>query len=341
MNYYHNINRMKRSFTRIVFGVLMFINVPYLQAQQDPHFSQFMFNKLNFNAGYAGATDGKICATLLHRTQWMGFGGGTYDAGNGQTYRRGDAPSNLVGSINAALGSRIGIGATFSNDVNGFYNTVIPRLALSYRQPIGDGVLSAGVGVGMMQISIDGDFNAIDKDDPNIPNAKETGSALDIDAGLYYSKDNLLGVIDGFYAGFSATHLNQNKIEMTHDTKESELHMYFVTGGSYQLNATMKLQPNVLVKKDPAKIQADLNCFLVWNENIRGGLTWRPMDAAVLLVGYEFPFGLNVGYSYDLTTSRILNYSSGSHEFMLRYCFGVKIPPREKVIRSRYTPRFM
>ena len=312
MNYYHNINRMKRSFTRIVFGVLMFINVLYLQAQQDPHFSQFMFNKLNFNAGYAGATDGKICATLLHRTQWMGFGGGTYDAGNGQTYRRGDAPSNLVGSINA-----------------------------SYRQPIGDGVFSAGVGVGMMQISIDGDFNAIDKDDPNIPNAKETGSALDIDAGLYYSKDNLLGVIDGFYAGFSATHLNQNKIEMTHDTKESELHMYFVTGGSYQLNATMKLQPNVLVKKDPAKIQADLNCFLVWNENIRGGLTWRPMDAAVLLVGYEFPFGLNVGYSYDLTTSRILNYSSGSHEFMLRYCFGVKIPPREKVIRSRYTPRFM
>jgi hypothetical protein len=65
------------------------------------------------------------------------------------------------------------------------------------------------------------------------------------------------------------------------------------------------------------------------------------MDAAAVLIGYEFPFGLNAGISYDITTSKIINYSSGSVEFMLRYCFGVKIPPREKVIRSRYTPRFM
>jgi type IX secretion system PorP/SprF family membrane protein len=117
--------------------------------------------------------------------------------------------------------------------------------------------------------------------------------------------------------------------------------MYFVTGGEYELNSTMKLQPNILIKKDPAKIQTDLNCFLVWNENIRGGLTWRPMDAAVVLVGYEFPFGLNVGYSYDLTTSKILSYSSGSHEIMVRYCFGVTIPRKVPVLRSRYTPRFM
>jgi hypothetical protein len=112
----------------------MLSNMPFSKAQQDPHYSQFMFNKLNFNAGYAGATDGKICATLIQRTQWMGFGGGTYDAGNGKTYRRGDAPSNLVGSINAALGSRIGIGATFSSDVNGFYNTVLTvnQLAMEF-----------------------------------------------------------------------------------------------------------------------------------------------------------------------------------------------------------------
>lgn len=341
---------MKIHFTRIVFGAILLLNLPFSKAQQDPHYSQFMYNKLNFNAGYAGATDGKICATVIQRTQWMGFGGGKYDAGNGQSYDRGRAPRNLVGTINAAIGSRIGIGATFASDEQGFERMVMPRLTLSYRHPMGDaGTLAAGVGVGYMQRSQDGDFNPIDKDDPTIPTGAVSGNAMDLDFGLYYTKENLLGVIDGFYAGFSATHLNENKIiyswqgangELTSDV-QSKMHMYFVTGGSYQLNSEFKLQPNILVKKDPAKIQADLNCFLVWNENIRGGLTWRPMDAAVLLIGYDFPFGLTAGYSYDLTTSRILQYSTGSHEFMLRYCFGVKIPKTEKVIRSRYTPRFM
>jgi hypothetical protein len=60
------------------------------------------------------------------------------------------------------------------------------------------------------------------------------------------------------------------------------------------------------------------------------------------MAGYEFPFGLNFGYSYDLTLGKILNYSTGTHEIMLRYCFGVKIPAkREKVPIPRLTPRFL
>lgn len=337
---------MRSIFTRVILGAAMLSLAANVAAQQDPHYSQFMYNKLNFNAGYAGATDGKICATLIHRNQWSGFGGGTSTVGN-TTIARGDAPTNLVGSINAALGSRIGIGATIASDDQGFENMVMPRLTLSYRHPMGDkGTLAAGVGIGYMQRNLQGDkLKALDPNDPNIPDEKVSGSAMDVDFGLYYTKDNLLGVVNNFYAGFSATHLNKNVI--TYEWKgnsteiQSDMHMYFVTGGEYELNSTMKLQPNILVKKDPAKIQADLNCFLVWNENIRGGLTWRPMDAAVVLVGYEFPFGLNVGYSYDLTTSKILSYSSGSHEIMVRYCFGVSIPKKEKVLRSRFTPRFM
>jgi type IX secretion system PorP/SprF family membrane protein len=319
-----------------------------IEAQQDPHYSQFMYNKLNFNAGFAGATDGKICATLIQRTQWSGFGGGTYNTGTGSgTASRGDAPTNLVGSINASIGSRFGIGATFATDKLGFETMTMPRLTLAYRQPLGNaGVLAAGVGIGFMQRTLDGSkLNPIDPTDPFIPKGQVSGTAPDVDFGLYYTKDNLFGMVDNFFAGFSATHLNQNKITYEgpnyKTTIDSKIHMYFVTGGELQLNSAFKLQPNILLKKDPAKIQADLNCFLVWNENIRGGVTYRPTDAAILLVGYEFPFGLNVGYSYDITTSKIINYSSGSHEIMIRYCFGVSIPKKEKVIRSRYTPRFM
>jgi type IX secretion system PorP/SprF family membrane protein len=339
---------MRILFTRVFFLIAMLPLVNKISAQQDPHYSQFMYNKLNFNAGFAGATDGKICATLIHRTQWMGFGGGTYSSGSGSgTNSRGGAPVNLVGSINAAIGNRFGIGATFASDNLGHETMTMPRLTLAYRHPLGDaGTIAAGVGVGFMQRTIDGTkLRAIQPDDPKIPTGLVSGTAPDVDFGLYYTKDNLAGAIDNFYAGLSATHLNQNKITYDYpggsSTIDSKMHMYFVTGGELQLNSAMKLQPNILLKKDPAKIQADLNCFLVWNENIRGGVTFRPMDAAVLLVGYEFPFGLNVGYSYDITTSKIIQYSSGSHEIMLRYCFGVSIPKKEKVIRSRFTPRFM
>lgn len=333
---------MRSIFTRVFLGIAILVSANDIKAQQDPHYSQFMYNKLAYNAGFAGATDGKICATLLHRTQWMGFGGQTVNG-----LAQGKAPVNLVGSINVALGKRFGIGGTIVSDELGFETMTMPRLTLSYRHPLGDGgVLAAGVGVGYMQRTLDGTkLKALDPNDPKIPNIAVSGSALDVDFGLYYTKDNLFGILDNFYAGASATHLNQNQITYEFGSNrtiiDSKMHMYFVTGGEYQLNATMKLQPNLIVKKDPAKIQADLNCFLVWNENLRGGLTWRPMDAAVLLVGYQFPFGLNVGYSYDLTTSRIIKYSSGSHEIMLRYCFGVTIPKRVPVLRSRYTPRFM
>ncbi|MCC6817305.1 MAG: type IX secretion system membrane protein PorP/SprF, partial [Bacteroidia bacterium] len=49
--------------------------------------------------------------------------------------------------------------------------------------------------------------------------------------------------------------------------------------------------------------------------------------------------GLRVGYSYDLTLSKILSVSSGTHELQLNYCFIVKIVPPEKI--NLVTPPFM
>lgn len=337
---------MKIPFTRIVFATVILLAGASLKAQQDPHYSQFMYNKLLFNAGYAGATDGKICVSLLNRNQWLGFGGGSVDG-----LAKGDPPRNLVFSANTSIGKgqRIGLGGTIVNDVLGFEQTLIVRGAISYRQPIGTGGnLAIGIGVGNMQRSLDGaKLSANEPDDPRIPKGMVSGNALDLDFGLYYTQANLLGLVDNFYAGFSATHVNQNQIRYDYTegstTINAALHYYFVTGADYDLGNGFVLNPNILVKKDPAKIQTDLNCMVVMDQSIKAGLTWRPMDAVVFLAGYDFPKvpGLFAGYSYDLTTTRILNYSSGSHEIAIRYCFGVKIPPREKQIKIRYTPRFM
>ncbi|MDG1426760.1 MAG: type IX secretion system membrane protein PorP/SprF, partial [Flavobacteriales bacterium] len=57
---------------RIVFLCVILFCVLSLSAQQDPQFSQNMFNKLANNPGYAGSTSG-ISTSVLHRSQWMGF----------------------------------------------------------------------------------------------------------------------------------------------------------------------------------------------------------------------------------------------------------------------------
>ncbi len=308
---------MNRNFTRVIGLLVVTMVVGEVRAQQDPHYSQFMFNKLTYNPGFAGATGGKMCVTLLNRTQWMGFSSkGTQIAGQQGLYQ-GDAPTDLVGSFNVALTgdaqkypilSRIGLGLTFSKDQLGFATTVMPKFALSYGQPISDGMLRFGVGVGVMQQSLDGSkLKFIDPGDPLIPTSNVQSSATDIDAGLYYTKPNLGRFFEQFYAGLSVTHVNQSKLKYDWTTPtaggvevDNKMHYYFITGAEYQLPIpSLRLQPNIIIKKDPAKIQADINCYLMWNQNIRGGLSWRPMDAVVVLVGYQFEKDLYIGAAYD------------------------------------------
>ena len=351
---------MNTNFTKILVFVIVTLVASKIRAQQDPHYSQFMFNKLTFNPAFAGATDGKICATLIHRTQWTGFSSASTQSPDFKGLYQGDAPTNDLVSLNIALTanqgsflSRIGMGITISKDQLGFENTVMPKFSLAYRQPIGTNgnVLAAGVGIGLMQKGLLGSkLKALDPDDPKIPSSDVKGTAPDIDAGLYYTMPALGRNINNFYIGASTTHVNQSKITYEWANKGSstinnQMHYYLVTGAEIQtVLPSLVLQPNVLIKKDPAKIQADINCYAIWNSAMRGGLSWRPMDAVVLLVGYELPVkggSLNLGYSYDLTTSKILKYSTGSHEIMLRYCFGISIPTKPKLFRPIYTPRFM
>jgi type IX secretion system PorP/SprF family membrane protein len=150
-----------------------------------------------------------------------------------------------------------------------------------------------------------------------------------------------MSMFEDFYAGVSATHLTSPVVKLPVGQYGTDRSYYFMSGAMYNLSPTLGLNPNILLKSDLTKTVADINCMAVWNQNIRGGLTWRPGDAVGILAGYLFPFDLYVGYSYDLTTSKILTYSSGTHEFLVRYCFGFKLKTKEKIFIPRLTPRFL
>jgi type IX secretion system PorP/SprF family membrane protein len=326
---------------RILLSLTLIAAVAKVSAQQDPQYTQFFMNKLSYNPAYAGAEE-KICATGLYRTQWLGFGDD----------KAGLSPVTIVGNIHAPLGvnQRIGVGLNVISDVQGFEESLNPKISGAFRQPLKNGhTLAFGVGIGLMQKSLAGDkLKPQQTGDAKIPTTAVNGRALDLDAGVYYTMPNIWR-FNNAYAGISATHLTQGNVEYSWanytTSNPMKMHLYFMTGAAYQINGTWGIEPNILVKSDMAKTSADFNAMAVFNQKIKGGLTYRTADAISILGGYIFNINANsslyIGYSYDFTTSNIISYSSGSHELLLRYCFRPKVTVKDKPVIPRLTPRFL
>lgn len=309
-----------------------------LKAQQDPQFTHFFQNKLNYNPAFAG-TESKICGLLIYRTQWLGFGG----SGNNQLdVPKGESPSTFLFNINSPIGQKFGIGLNIYNDRQGFENTIAPTLSLSYRHTFqNQSQLSGGLGVGIVQKNLAGDkLRPKQTGDALIPTGSVSGMGLDLNFGLYYTMPTLWRFND-FYTGYSITHLNQANVAYNSIENRLVMHHYFMTGASYDINGTFAVEPNLLIKSDMTKTSADINAMVSYNNKLRAGLTYRVEDAISILLGFKFSSDMQFGYSYDLTTSNIMDYSNGSHEVFFRYCFMPKIKTKEPIIIPRLTPRFL
>lgn len=294
-----------KKFYSILILMIIGINMVAL-AQQDPQFSQNMFTKQAVNPGYAGST-GAYCGTMLYRNQWTGFGG---------------EPKSFLFTGDAYIEDiSSGVGLTVISDQLGFDKNLGVRAAFAYRLDVGAGKLGIGIDGGLMQKSVDGSkfiFNTIG--DPNIPTTNVSGSTFDMGAGLYYNTNKL-------YVGASASHLSEGslkyKVESMNTTTTVKLarHYYLQAGYNVDLNPTLTLKPSLLVKTDAASTQLDINANLLINNKYWGGLSYRLQDAIVVMIGMEVIPNLKFGYSYDITTSALKTYSSGTHEIMVGYCF--------------------
>jgi type IX secretion system PorP/SprF family membrane protein len=282
--------------------VLATCSVSY--AQQDPQFSQNMFNKLYTNPGYTGSSEG-ICGTLLYRNQWSGFEGN---------------PRSVVFGIDAPVEFlRGGLGlSVLATDELGFENTFAAKLSYAFRFNVGQGNLAIGADAGLVQKSLGGEFIFIDSQDPLIPTSEQSGTVLpDLGAGLYYNSDKL-------YVGVSASHLTEGEVDYGDFSTKLARHHYLMAGYRIEFSPSMALTPSFFVKNVADQTQVDINANMDFNNRFWAGASYRLEDAIVLMAGLNIMPNLRLGYSYDLTTSELKNYSSGSHEIMLGYCYKFK-----------------
>lgn len=293
--------------------------------QQDPQFSQNPYTRLMVNPGYAGASD-FLCGTIMNRQQWVGM-----DGRPKTTMLTFDSP------IKIGDAKPVGVGLTFVQDALGFDKTSMIKLAGAYRtNAIGPGNLGIGLEFGLLSKSINGTWKAIDDytQDASIPGAAISDNVLDLGFGIHY---HVPGV---FNVGISATHLNAGKLKGgTNNFTFTMARHYYITGGyEYALNEKITLRPNLWVKTDFASTQVDINVNALYNNMIWGGLSYRLQDAIVPMFGYQGTLAngkgnYRIGYSYDVTTSALRSYSSGSHEIMLGFCYDIM--PKPKTTRYR------
>ena len=310
-------------------------------AQQDPQFTQFMFCKQVYNPAVVG-TNGSICADVLGRQQWVSFPG---------------APKTGLVAANMNIGN-FGVGLSVIADQIGFQNTTMARLAGAYHIHIGPtGILSIGVDAGIFQTKISGNYIAPQTlQDPSIPNNSGiTGGPVsnnlnkmtpDFGGGLYYTIPNKLyigissthlsaPIVDGSSSAPSNPHTNYPGYQITYNVAR---HYYVMAGYSFDLaSGRDALQPNVLVKTDAASTQLDVNLTYMYKKMIGLGVSYRLQDAVAPMIVYKSPFGLRGCLSYDLTTSKIKGYSSGTWEISIGYCMKPKAAAKKQ---SHWNTRF-
>jgi type IX secretion system PorP/SprF family membrane protein len=315
------IREMKKTLIALLFLVVF---LPPVLSQQDPVTSQYMFNTLTYNPGVAG-TSGMICATALNRQQWVGFKG---------------APSTTVFNISAPVspfGIKSGVGLLVESDNIGFDKDINLSASYSYLMDLGTGKLGIGLSLGMLNKTLSpewqipgGDAHTPASGDPLIPENKESFIAFDAGFGLYYKTDK-------YYASLSVTHINQPKIKFTKGEPYVSRHYYLTGGYTLQLpNPSLELVPSVFAYSDGKVVQVALTSLIRYNKKVWGGVSYRAGDALIGIVGIELFNGIRLGYSYDFTVSDIRKNSTGSHEFMVNYCFDLslgKSPMKYKSIR--------
>jgi len=299
---------------RIGITFLFFVLVCYNSlSQQDPLSSQYMFSTMTYNPGIAG-TSGMICATALNRQQWIGFKG---------------APSTTLFNISAPVSPfkiKSGIGLIVESDNVGFDKDINLSAVYSYLLDLGLGKLGIGVSLGMVNKTLDpswqipsGDGFTQPDQDPLIPVNKESFVAFDAGLGLYLNADK-------YYAALSVTHLNQAKIKFTKGEPYLTRHYYLTAGYSIQLpNPSLELLPSVFAFSDGRVVQFSVTSLVRYNKKVWGGVSYRAGDALTGLIGLELYNGIRVGYAYDFPLSDIRKNTSGSHEFMVNYCFDLSL----------------
>ena len=276
-------------------------------AQQDPQYTQYMYNQNVLNPAYAGSK-GVLSLGMLARTQWVGVDG---------------APETLTLSLHAPVGKNVGLGFSIIHDEIGPAKEDNLYADFSYTiHTSEEGNLAFGLKAGFTFLNVR-DLIGPERDiyDVNL-NEPLSKASPNFGAGIFYYTQK-------FYAGLSipnfleTRHLEKSSTSLS--TASEKMHYFLTTGYVFNLSEDVKLKPSAMVKAViGAPVSVDLSVNALIDEKFELGLSYRFDDSISAILGINISDDMRIGYAYDYTTTRFGQFNSGSHEIMLLFDFNRK-----------------
>jgi type IX secretion system PorP/SprF family membrane protein len=297
---------------RYILVFFFFIITFLIQAQQDPGYTQYVYNLSVVNPAYAGSKD-VLSLGFLARKQWVGVTG---------------APATFTAFAHSPVGKNVGLGVSVISDKIGPINETNIYGDFSYTiQTAEDAKLAFGLKVGFTLLDINAlSLTQLDPKDP-LFNENINENNFNMGFGMFYYNDKN-------YLGFSIPNLLKTRhFKRSNNviTEVSDDMHVFITGGSiFNINRELKFKPSFMTKfAYQAPLSVDISANLLYQEKIEVGASYRWGDSVGCLLNFKVNDTMKIGYAYDYTTSNLSVFSSGTHEVMLLF----NLPDRSR----RYT----
>ncbi|MBU2998089.1 type IX secretion system membrane protein PorP/SprF [Cellulophaga baltica] len=302
------MNTFKYKIFNGIFSLLFFLvylNTNVAIGQQDAQYTQYMYNTVSVNPGYAGSR-GNLSIGLLHRSQWVGLDG---------------APKTQTFNIHSPIGYKgMGLGLSIVNDEIGPTSETAFDVDFSYTiQTSVDAKLSFGLKASANLLDIRfSDLNQYTTDQ-TLQQDIQNKLSPNIGAGAYYHTEK-------FYLGLSVPRiLETSHFESTSiSTANEKMNLYLITGYVWDLNPDLKFKPTLLTKAvKGSPLQVDLSANFMFKDKLILGAAYR-WDAALSgMFGFYISEGFLLGLAYDKETTDLGNtsFNDGSFEVLLRYDF--------------------
>ena len=320
-----------------VFGFLSFVSlftgVDKVRAQ-DPEFSQFYANPLYLNPAFAGTVR---CPriNMIHRNQWPGISG-TYVT----------SVASYDQHIESISG---GLGFMFSSD-NAANTLKTNRFSAMYSYQIKVSrkfSIRLGAEAAFFQKSLDwSKLQFGDMVDPrrgfvyqshDQPTGDGNVAGVDFSAGI-------LGFSDIFFFGISAHHLTEPEESVIAGASPLPMKITGHAGAVIPMAGSaskytkndVSVSPNIMFRQQGAFSQLNMGIY-VKKSALVGGVWYRNRDSFIVLLGIQTDV-IKLGYSYDVTVSKLSTATGGAHEVTLGINF--KCKPKKRSFRTLSCPSF-
>jgi type IX secretion system PorP/SprF family membrane protein len=303
---------------KIYLGLLLTLGMlSEVSAQQDPHYTQYMYNMSVMNPAYAGSKD-NLSLGLLHREQWIELE---------------DAPVTSTFFGHSPVGKNVGLGLSFISDKlgpvqeNNIYGDFSYTLKLG-----GDHKLALGLKAGLTLHNVDY-FTRIN---PTLPDTGDGAFGKDVSNSYFNFGTGAFYYTNKYYLGLSVPNmLKATHLDFDGRSYGNESSHYFLTGGYvFDLTQNVKFKPFFMAKSSfEAPASLDVSTNFMFKDKFEIGATYRIEDSFGAMVNYAVTPSLKIGYAYDHIVSDLKVTTPSSHEIILLY----NVNFNKKVSRS---PRY-